>query len=78
MDTQRNHNSFRVDSDKATLLNLYTPAGFEQAILQFGAKAKSFTMPPKDFKEPRDIGKLMDLFKKIGMHIVDEPDVLRQ
>jgi quercetin dioxygenase-like cupin family protein len=70
--------SFRVDSEKATLLNLYTPAGFEQVIAQFGTTAKSFNMPPKGFKEPRDMGKLMELFKKIGMHIVNEPDVLRQ
>lgn len=70
--------SFRVDTEQATLLNFYTPGGFEQAILQMGAKAKAFTIPPKDFMEPRDKEKMMRVFKAIGMHIVDEPDVLRK
>lgn len=70
--------SFRVDTEQATLLNFYTPAGFEQAIMQLGTKAKAFTMPPKDFKDAQDKQKMMNLFKVIGMHIVDEEDVLRQ
>lgn len=70
--------SFRVDSNQATLLNFYTPAGFEQTMVQLGTKAKAFTMPPKDFKDPQDTQKMMELFKKIGMHWVQEPDVLRQ
>lgn len=70
--------SFRVDTERATLVNFYTPGGFEQAILQLGTKAKDFTMPPKDFKGPQDEQKMMGIFKTIGMHIVNEPDVLRQ
>lgn len=70
--------SFRVDTEQATLLNFYTPAGFEQAILQLGTKAKAFTIPPENFKDLMDEQKMMDIFKAIGMHMVDEPDVLRQ
>ena len=67
-----------MDTEQATLLNFYTPAGFEQAIVKLGTKAKAFTMPPKDFKDPENKEKMMALFEKIGMHAVDEPDVLRQ
>ena len=70
--------SFRVDSEQATLLNFYTPAGFEQTILQLGSKAKAFTMPPKDFKDVMDKEKAKRLFDEIGMHVVNEPDGLRQ
>lgn len=70
--------SFRVDSEQATLLNFYTPAGFEQTITQLGTKAKAFTLPPKEFQDPVDMQKMKELFKKIGMHQANEPDVLRQ
>jgi quercetin dioxygenase-like cupin family protein len=70
--------SFRVDTKQATLLNFYTPGGFEQAILQLGQKAKAFTIPPKDFKDNFSRNKAMEIFQQIGMHIVNEPDVLRR
>ena len=40
--------SFRVDSETATLLNSYTPAGFERTITELGERAQARTMPPSD------------------------------
>ena len=70
--------SFRVDSETATLLNFYTPAGFEQTIIQGGIPAKAFTLPPNGLGMNIDQAQMMKLFDQIGMHIVDEPDTLRE
>ena len=69
--------AFRVDSETATLLNLYTPAGFEQAILAASFPAESFTLPPKGIGSAIDRSQLTKIFDQIGMHVVREPDVLR-
>lgn len=69
--------SFRVDSETATLLNLYTPAGFEQVIMQAGLPAEAFTLPSKDKGINLNQAQMMALFADIGMHVVREPDVLR-
>ena len=71
--------SFRVDSETATLLNSYTPAGFERAIVELGERAQARTLPPADRPAvPGGTDKAMALFQEIGMHLVEEPDVLRQ
>ena len=69
--------SFRVDSDTATLLNLYTPAGFEQVIMQAGLSAEAFTLPPAESGVALSQSRMMALFAEIGMHVVPGPDVLR-
>ena len=70
--------SFRVDSETATLLNSYTPAGFERSITELGAPATTRTLPPADQPDTTaDPQQMMALFAEIGMHVVDEPDTLR-
>ena len=69
--------SFRVDSETATLLNLYTPAAFEQTIMAAGLPAEAFTLPPKGVGMAINRSQMMALYEEIGMHIVAEPDVLR-
>ena len=69
--------SFLVDSETATLLNMYTPAGFEQVIMQAGLPADAFTLPPEGGGMKLNQVQLMALFQEIGMHVVQEPDVLR-
>lgn len=69
--------SFRVDTETATLLNLYTPAGFEQTIIEASQPADQFTLPPKGIPNALPMPALMALFERIGMHTVKQPDVLR-
>ena len=61
--------SFRVESETATLLNFYTPAGFEQVILAGGLPAESFTLPPKGLGMNINQPQMMKLFDEIGMHV---------
>ena len=68
--------SFRIDSEKAEILNSYVPAGFEKTI-KLGEKAQKHTLPPKGRPMKASKEETLDLFKKVGMHIVDSPDVLR-
>jgi len=71
--------SFRVDSATATLLNSYTPAGFERTITELGERAQSRTIPPSDRPAiPGGMDNAMALFREIGMHPVQEPDSLRE
>jgi quercetin dioxygenase-like cupin family protein len=71
--------SFRVDSETATLLNSYTPAGFERTVTELGEPAQTRTIPPSDRPAvPGGMDNAMALFPKIGMHPVQEPDVLRR
>ena len=71
--------SFRVDSETATLLNSYTPAGFERMSMELGEPALTRTIPPADRPAiPGGFEKALKLFEEIGMHIVQEPDVLRE
>ena len=47
--------------------------------MQMGVPAPTRTIPSADFKEPPvDTTKMMQLFQKYGMHVVQEPDVLHQ
>ena len=71
--------SFRIDSETATLLNSYTPAGFERVITELAEPAQARTLPPADRPYlPAGMDKAMALFPKAGMHIVQQPDVLRE
>ena len=60
--------SFKVDSPTATLLNSYTPASFEQVIIQAGIPATSFGLPQPSLGMNLSQPELMKLFEKIGMH----------
>ena len=68
---------FRVDSETATLLNLYTPAGFEQTIIQGAVPAEAFTLPPQGLPMKPTREQMAKLMQEVGMHVVQEPDVLR-
>lgn len=69
--------AFKVESEQATILNMYTPAGFEQTIITGGTPAEAFTVPPKDFPYINKMKEVWELFPKIGMHVVNAPDKLR-
>ena len=60
--------SFKVDSPTATLLNSYTPAGFEQVIMHAGIPATHFELPPPGLGMRLTPPELRQLFEKIGMH----------
>lgn len=69
--------SFRVDSDTATILNSYTPGGFERAIIELGEPAAARTLPPAGRPAIAHPERLAEVFARIGMHVVDQPDTLR-
>lgn len=69
--------SFRVDSETATLLNFYTPGGFEKIITEASLPAESFTLPPKGLPMKMDSAQVRKISEEIGMHWGQEPDVLR-
>ena len=69
--------SFRVDSDTATLLNMYTPAGYERVIIEASQPADTFTIPPKGLPMPLPMPAIMKLFEQVGMHPLKQADVLR-
>lgn len=62
--------AFKVDSPTATLLNSYTPAGFEQVIIHAGIPATHFELPEPGLGMNLSQPELMKLFEKIGMHVV--------
>jgi quercetin dioxygenase-like cupin family protein len=71
--------SFRVDSETATFLNSYTPAGFERTITELAEPALAREIPPSDRPAiPAGFDKATALFREIGMHPVQEPDLLRE
>jgi quercetin dioxygenase-like cupin family protein len=71
--------SFRVDTETATLLNSYTPAGFERTVVELAEPAHARTLPPPDRPYmPAGMDKALALFPEVGMHLVQEPDVLRR
>ncbi len=63
--------AFKVDSPTATLLNSYTPAGFEQVIIHAGLPATRFELPPPGLGMNMTRPELARLFEKIGMHVVE-------
>jgi mannose-6-phosphate isomerase-like protein (cupin superfamily) len=70
--------SFRVESERAQLLNSYTPAGFERLITELSLPAQTRTVPPKGLPPAvTDPQHIMTVMAQAGMHWVDEPDVLR-
>ncbi len=69
--------SFRVDSTTATILNSYTPAGFERAIIELGEPAASRTLPPAERPAIAHPERVEDVFGRVGMHLVNQPDTLR-
>jgi quercetin dioxygenase-like cupin family protein len=76
---RRTVHSFRVDSETATLLNSYTPAGFERTITELAEPAQARTIPPASHPPmAADWETFANLFAEIGMHPVQEPDVLRE
>jgi quercetin dioxygenase-like cupin family protein len=76
---KRTVHSFRVDSETAHILNFYAPAGFENIILQLAEPAPMRTMPPMGYQDTQlDSHNVLNVFEQYGMHMVDEPDVLRQ
>jgi quercetin dioxygenase-like cupin family protein len=71
--------SFRVDSETATFLYSYTPAGFERTITELAEPARAREIPPSDRPAiPAGFDKATALFREIGMHPVQEPDLLRE
>ena len=70
--------SFRVDSETATILNSYTPAGFEQVILELGEPAAARTLPPAGRPMIAHPERAAEVFDRVGMHVVDAPDTLRE
>lgn len=70
--------SFRVDSETATILNSYTPAGFEQVIIELGESAAARTLPPQDRPMIAHPERAMEVFDRVGMHLVEAPDTLRE
>ena len=72
-----NH-SFRVDSETATILNSYTPAGFERVITELSVPAPTRTLPPKGLPPAvTDPQRIATVFAQAGVRWLDEPDVLR-
>lgn len=69
--------SFHVDSDTTTILNSYTPAGFEQAIIELGELAATRTLPPKGRPMIAHPERITEVFDRIGMHLVHESDTVR-
>lgn len=69
--------SFRVRSETARILNSYTPGGFERVIIALGEPAPERVLPPRGRPMQGDREKIMKAIADVGMHISDEPDVLR-
>ena len=69
--------TFRVDSETATVLNGYTPGGFEQIIRELGEPAPERVLPPPGRPMRGDQAKAMKVMEQIGMHVVDVPDMPR-
>ena len=69
--------SFRVESETATILNSYTPSGFEHQITQLGVPAKTRTLPPKGLPPAvTDLRHILQILAQAGAHWVDAPDTL--
>ena len=69
--------AFRVESETCRLLNGYSPAGFEAMIVEGSVPAERRELPPPGTSKGLGREEMMGLLRKSGMHVVDEPDVLR-
>jgi quercetin dioxygenase-like cupin family protein len=69
--------SLRVNSETATILNSYTPAGFERLITELGVPATTRTLPPPGLPYAvTDTRRILMISAHAGTHWVDEPDAL--
>ena len=68
--------SFRVDSEVAHVLNFYTPGGFEEIIIELGQPAPTRSMPPPGIDKAFPVEKVQAVLQKVGMNVVNLPDVL--
>ena len=67
--------AFRVRSETARMLNLYTQAGFERLIELTGRSAAAKTLPPLDLKPDNlSVARRTELYAEIGMRAVACPD----
>ena len=69
--------TFRVTSETARILNSYTPGGFERIIMALGEPAPERVLPPKGRPMQGDREKALKVMQEIGMHVVNQPDILR-
>ena len=67
---------FRVDSTSARILNQYTPASWETAVVALAEPAVDRVLPPPGRIDP-DRHKAMVLMKAFGMEPAEGPDPLR-
>ena len=67
---------FRVDSEETRVLNSYTPASWEAAVVALAEPALSRTLPPRGRINP-DRDCVTALMKAFGMTPVPGPDPLR-
>jgi quercetin dioxygenase-like cupin family protein len=67
---------FRVDSEEARVLNSYTPASWETAVVALAEPALSRTIPPRD-RTSADRDRITPLMKAFGMTPVPGLDPLR-
>ena len=67
---------FVVESDEATILHLFTPAGYEGAIRELGMVASSNTAPPAAAGLP-DVERLVTVAARYGCEITGPPPELR-
>ena len=63
---------FVVESDEATILHLFTPAGYEGAIRELGMVASSNTAPPAVAGLP-DVERLVTVAARYGCEITGPP-----
>lgn len=66
-----------MDSETSRIPNGYSPGGFESLIVAGSLPAERRELPPPGVRKQMDPKARMALLQKSGMHIVDEPDVLR-
>lgn len=66
--------AYRVESDTARLLNLYTPAGFERSVALLGERTETRTLPPEGWLPPQvSDERKRALFADLGIQPVAVP-----
>ena len=66
---------FRVTSEEARFLNLYTPAGFDRLVMAMGERTETRTLPPAGWGPPDfPHGRRDELFAEFGMVPLAVPD----
>jgi len=69
---------FRVVSDGARFLNLYTPAGFDRLVTTMGQRTETRTLPPPGWTAPDfPHGRRDEMFAEAGMLRLDVADPFR-